>query len=109
MAVLTVQPISLAGEAPDYVAANAGGDKVAASRSNFIHVKNGSGGSITVTLDSVVACNQGSDHNIAVAIPAGQERMIGPFDPGRFADSAGDVNISYSGVTSLTIGAFSLA
>lgn len=74
----------------------------------FIHIINGSGGSLTVTVDSPQLCNQGSTHDLAVAVPAGEERMIGPFDPKRFNDDDGYVQLTYSGVTSLTIAVLKL-
>jgi hypothetical protein len=79
---------------------------VAPGNDVFLHVKNGGGGSITVTVDSVTPCNQGGDHDLAVAVPAAQERMIGPLPASRFANATtGLVNITYSGVTTVTVAA----
>jgi hypothetical protein len=104
MATLTVQIIALAGITPTLVAAAGGGDEFVNSGSEFIHIANGGGGSINVTVDSQAACNQGSDHDAVVAVPAGEERFIGPFPKDRFNDSDGKVQIAYSGVTSVTVG-----
>lgn len=106
MAVLTTQTIVPTGLTPAYSAAAGGGDKVAPGADTFIHVKNGSGGSLTVTVDSVVPSNYGTDADLVVAVPAGSERMIGPLAAPRFQSlTDGLVNVTYSGVTSLTIAA----
>ena len=103
MATLTKQSVVLTGLNPSYVAAAAGGDEFVNSGRAFIHVKNGGAGSIDVTVDSQAPCSQGYDHDAVVAVPAGEERMIGPFPKDRFNDSSEKVQITYSGVTSVTI------
>lgn len=105
MALLATQRPAVTGLAPAYGAANAGGDTYTPEDDLFLLIKNGSGGAITVTVDSKVPCNQGADHDLAVSVPAGGERMIGPLPSHRFADSTGTGSVSYSGVTSLTIAA----
>jgi len=103
VATLSVQIVVLGGLTPSYGAAAGGGDEFLNSGREFIHAKNGAGVSQTVTVNSQVACNQGADHDAAVAIPAGQERMIGPFPKNRFDDANGKVQITYSAVASLTV------
>jgi hypothetical protein len=105
MSELTVQKVVLAGLEPSYGAAAAGGDEFVNSGRSFIHVKNGGGSSIDVTVDSQTPCSQGYDHNAVVAVPAAGERMIGPFPKDRFNDANGKAQITYSGVTSVTIAA----
>lgn len=105
MADLTVQKVVLTGLNPSYEAAAAGGDAFVNSGRTFIHVKNGGAGSIDVTVDSQTPCSQGYDHDAVVAVPAGEERMIGPFTKERFNDNDEKVQIAYSGVTSVTIAA----
>ncbi|UCD57872.1 MAG: hypothetical protein JSV16_01815, partial [Candidatus Hydrogenedentota bacterium] len=61
-----------------------------------------------VTVDSQTACSQGYDHNAVVSVPASGEKMIGPFPKDRFNDTAGKVQIAYSGVTSVTVAAIEL-
>jgi hypothetical protein len=113
MAQLTKQIIGPTGVGPTYVAANAGGDTVAPSDTTFLHVKNASGAPITVTVDDVGSVSpsgaQAFNPDYSVSVPAAGERMIGPIGPGRFANASdGLAHISYSGVTSLTIGAFQI-
>jgi hypothetical protein len=113
VAALSIQSVVPAGITPAYASAAAGGDTVACppDQLTFLHVKNGSGGSITVTAAPAVAsvpnayAGQQTVPAIAVAIAAGTERMIGPFAPA-YIDGNGNLNLTYSGVTSLTIGAF---
>lgn len=102
MALLSGQNVAPTGLSPSYSAAAGGGDSFFNDGRTFLHVKNGGGGSINVTIDANVACNIGTEHDLVVAVPNGQERMIGPFPTNRFLDT---VNITYSGVTSVTIAA----
>lgn len=103
MATLAVQKITPAGTGPTYGAAAGGGDQFTNDGRTQFHVKNGSGSSINVTVNSIAACSQGFDHDLVVAVPAGGERMIGPFEPARFNDSNGLVSVTYSAVTTVTV------
>jgi len=105
MAQLTVQVIVKTGLNPSFVAANAGGDTFKSEEKTFLVVKNGGGSPITVTIDSKVNCNQGFDHNLEVSVPAAEERWIGIFERSRFT---GTVEVTYSGVTTVTVGAIRL-
>ena len=114
MAALTLQTIALSGVEPSYSAANSQDTVVVnTAQRNFLHVKNGGGGSINVTINAVKtsARVQGvgtvtiSDE--VVAVPAGEERIIGPFTEA-YMDTDGTVTIDYSGTTSVTAGVFSL-
>lgn len=105
MAELTPQVVVLAGITPALVAAEAGGDEFENSGRDFIHIKNGGGSPIDMTVNSQAACSQGSDHDVVVSIPATTgEKFIGPFPKDRFDDAANKVQITYSAVTSVTIG-----
>ena len=100
---LSAQIAVLAGLLPVYGAATVGGDEFVNSGREVIHVKNGHSGSQTVTANSQAACSQGYDHDAVVAIPAGEERIIGPFPKARFDDANSKVQLTYTGVTLLTI------
>lgn len=108
MATLTAQIIPLAGVTPALAAATAGGDQWANTGREYLHAKNAGASSINVTVNSQKACNQGFDHDVVVAVPAGQERLVGPFPKDRFNDEDGYALITYSDVTSLTVGVFRL-
>lgn len=62
----------------------AGPDEFANDGRTTLTVRNGSGSSVTITIPSAAACNQGGTHPITVAVPAGEDRLIGPFELGRF-------------------------
>jgi hypothetical protein len=111
MAALATQKPSAAGVALSYAAATGGGDTFVNTGREFVHVKNASGGSINVTFTAGVAnankCSFGvadPAHQLVVAVGAGLDKLIGPFDRDRFNDPAtGNIAITYSGVTSLTV------
>lgn len=110
MAQLTVQQTSLDGLNPAYAAADVAGDALANNGSTVLHVKNGDASSHTVTIASQVAnpppgtVAQDQD----VAVPAGEERIIGPFNRSAFNDSDGNVQVTYDDVTSVTVAAISV-
>ena len=109
MSTLNIQKVVLAGLSPTYGEAAVGGDEFVNSGREFIHVKNGHTSPQTVTVNSQAVCSQGFDHDVAVEILASGERMIGPFPKDRFDDTGGKVQITYSGVTLLTIAAIQVA
>jgi hypothetical protein len=117
MAVLSVQTIPVSGLAASMTSASAGGDKFdnANDGRTFLRVKNGGGASINVTIAKQAASvNVGGFGALAVAdeviaVAAGAEKDIGPFPAGRFNDANGQVNVSYSGVTTVTVAALRLA
>jgi hypothetical protein len=102
MAELTIQNTSLGGIAPTFAAADAAGDSFENDGRTVIHVKNASAGAITATIDSAALCNHGFDHDISVSVPAGGERMIGPFPRVRFGSPA---QVGYSAVASVSVAA----
>lgn len=111
MATLATQIVTLPGIAPTYAAAAGGGDRFTPGRSTWLHVKNGSGAPITVTIVTPrtdALGNAVADNTVSVPATTG-ERLIGPF-PAEFYGSLTDglADITYSGVTSLSIGCFSV-
>lgn len=105
MALLNVQKASLTGLAPTFTAAAAGGDAFVNDGRTLLYVKNGGASEITVTVNSQQPCNYGFDHDLQVAIPASGERIIGPFRQDRFNDANGQVVVTYTAVTSVTVAA----
>jgi hypothetical protein len=116
MAQLTVNKLSQTKTAQTLVAAAGGGDSWANTGKEQIAVKNAGGGAITLT----VKCNGGDGnnkvcnfnvpatpgHDVAQSIPNDSAiYVIGPF-PTYFNDGSGLAQITYSGVTSVTIGIF---
>lgn len=109
MATLAVQKPVNTGTVPTFNAAAGGGDQFPNDGQTVIHVKNGSGGSINVTVASPTACSHGGTHPLVVAVGAGAEKVIGPFPMARHNDANGMVQLTYSGVTSLTLAVLSTA
>lgn len=111
MATLSVQVVDRAGDGltPAFAAATVSGDEFPNSGREWLVVKNGSGGSITVTASTPQTVAGLAVAEEAYAVPASGECYIGPFPPGTFNNtSTGRVALTYSGVTSLTVGVFRL-
>lgn len=117
MAVLTVNAINKTGitdVGAQLAAAAGGGDSFPNTGKEFLYVNNGGGGSITVTISSNGAgtvCNfgvTGTQHDKTLTVGAGKIGVIGGLDPKQFNDSNGRVQVTYSGVSSVTVGAFAL-
>jgi len=74
----------------------------------FIHVKNGGVSPDTVTIVSQKTVGGLAVADQTVAIAAGAEAMIGPFNPDIYNDANGKVNFSHSFITTVTQAAFHL-
>lgn len=110
MATLTVVTVNLTGGEPAFVAAAEAGDEfLNTSGRTMLHVKNGSAGVRTVTATCQRACSYGFMHDAAVEIPAGEERIIGPFATFRFNDSSNKVQIGYDNYADVTVCAYDLS
>lgn len=90
------------------VAASGGGDQFQNNGKTTLEIANGSGAPITVTVPRTKACDQGSLHPVTNVVAAGVTDTMGPFPVELHNDALGYCQITYSGVTTLTIGAFSL-
>ena len=108
MTDLTPQTIVRTGLAMTYEAANVDGEMIPNAGRMFLHVKNGSAVSVTVTVDTPGLVDGLAVAQLTVAIPAGQERMIGPFPPGVYNQSSGNIHVTFSAVTTVTLAAFIL-
>ena len=94
---------SLTAVTPTFRAA-AAGDKVGPfSERMFLYVKNGSGVSVTLTITSNPDPYVGAAAGKAYSIPAGAERLIGPFDASAFRQDADDtLALAWSATASVT-------
>jgi hypothetical protein len=108
MAALVVQTITTAGLEVSLDAADVAGDTFINNEKTYFQVINGSGSPITVTFNSLSDCNQGFDHDVVVTVGASEDHLIGPFPANRFNTSASLVGVSYSDITTVTVGAISL-
>ena len=111
MALLTVQSVGRAGLEPALVAAAAGGDTFPLlDGREWIEINNASAAPITVTIKSKTKCDQGFDHDLVISVPANKKRTISGFLPiSRFKNATGNLEITYSAVASVTVGAFRAA
>lgn len=109
MAQLTAQTPSETGAALTYAAAGASGDSFTNTGKEVLHVKNGSGASVTVTVKSrntspdVPGFGPVTKPDRTVTIAAGTDRLIGPFPAKAFNDSATSrVSCTYSSTGSVS-------
>lgn len=103
MATLTAQTIIRSGLKPTYGSTASNGDKFENTGNEFVHIKNTDTSSHTVTVATSATVDGLAVADRAVAIPASEERMIGPFPTSVYNDSDGFVQLTYSSVTSMTI------
>ena len=106
MATLTVQDIITTGLSPSLSAAAGGGDEFANTGKEYLEIVNAdvSAMTLTVVTQQTVAGLAVADRTVSV--PAGEARKIGPFSKSLYNDSGEKVQLTYSAVTSLTVGVF---
>jgi hypothetical protein len=105
MATLATQTFNTApaGKAITFASAAGGGDKAQPGDRVFLLVRNGSGSSINVTLDSTgVAFNATAVGDTVVAVADGAEKLI-PIRREYASPVDGLAGISYSAVTTVTV------
>lgn len=108
MALLTTVTAAALGSNPGYVAANAGGDTMQYSPNTGLHIRNASGGSVTVTV--VVPGNTQFSQpqpDYTVAVPAGTDRVVS-LRPELVDSATGLISVTYSAVTSVTVAVVSV-
>ena len=111
MAELTIQQITEAGGRVTYTAAAEAGDTADNGGNTFLHIKNGGGSEVTVTITAQTVSVDSSIYgdltkaNATVTIAGSGEAFIGPFKAPAFNDSNGEIAITYTAVTSVTIAA----
>lgn len=106
MATLNPQAITIGGVNATYAAASSGGDKVGPGDRVFLHVKNGAGSALTVTIAANPTASGLTVTSPTVSVPASGDRFIGPLSKADFAAASdGLVAITYSSNTSVTVAA----
>jgi hypothetical protein len=106
MATLATQSIVTAGLTPAFVAAAGGGDKCLPGAGTYLHVKNGGGSPVTVTLVTPATVDTLAVGDRAIVVAAGAEAKIAVPDTLYRNPTDGLADITYSGVTSVTVGVF---
>ena len=106
---LMVQQIARLGLNPTYSAADGSNQNAFANDGRtFLHVKNGGGSSINVTIDTPGTVDGLAVTNLVVAVPNAGERIIGPFPANVYNQSDGMAYVDWSAVTSVTVAALRL-
>ncbi len=104
MPTVVAQEIVRAGVTPLFVAATADGDRVRPAHTMFLRVRNTGGAPVTVSpAPSFVNAIGCPSLPTAVAVPAGQERWLGPFPPEFYGASDGLMGVLYSDATDVAI------
>jgi len=103
MATLTVQQIVRAGLEATYASCAGGGDEFVNSGDEFIHIKNGHSSPQTVTIETQATVDGLAVADRDVEITNAEERMLGPFPASTYNDANSKVQLTYDGVTALTI------
>lgn len=104
MATITPVVSSAAGSGVTFQAASAGGDSLVVGNNRVtLIIRNASGSSITVTLAGAITCSQGVLHNTVVTCAIGDTDILIP--PQVVSATTGNVGITYSATTSITVAA----
>lgn len=110
MAALTVQNIVIDGAVKSaLVAATAAGDTFVNDGKTFLEVLNGDVSPMTVTIVGQRNLPLGVSSTKTVTVTNATTQMIGPFPVGNYnRETDESVEVTYSSVTSLTVGAYSV-
>lgn len=104
---ITAQSITSTGVTSAYEPANVLGNSLAYVRGRFIEIKNGSGSTITVTVQTPGSI----DGNLAIpdrtfTVAAGADGKWAAGDGNAYRQTDGSIFVDYSAVTSVTVGVF---
>ena len=106
---ISIQTVVKGGLEPTYTGATlSDGDRFRNTGKEFIHVLNGGGGAVAVTIPTPAQVSGLDIEDKIVSVPAGEDRMIGTFEPGLYnqaagATDAGDCYVEYDQTSSVTI------
>lgn len=109
MAILAAATaISRAGVNPVGAAADVAGDSFANDGKTMLYIYNGGGAPITLTLVVQMTVDTKAVTNPTISVTNGEGRLVGPFPTPIYNDANARVNLTYSGVGSVTVKALSL-
>lgn len=106
MAALSAQRVATSGTAPTYSSASAGGDTAPVGGGLKLHVSNGSGSAVTVSLVTPGTIDGLAIGDAALVVPAGGHGFI-PLTFVYRDPVTGRANITYSAVTSVNVAVLS--
>lgn len=106
MAALTAQRIAQSGTAPTYSAASSGGDTAPVGGGLKLHVVNGSGASVTVTVVTPGTLDGLAIADAALSVPAGGSGFI-PLTNVYRDPVTGRAAISYSATATVSVAVLS--
>lgn len=105
MATISVQSLVKTGTTVTLTAAAGGGDQFVHTDKNDIYViNNGGGGGITVTFVTQATTDGLVVADRTVSVGAGDRVEVSDLDPNVYRDTNGYCQVTYSGVTSVTVG-----
>ena len=108
MALISSQQITEAGKTPT-LSTPAASDTFTNSGKEFIFVKNGSGGSINITVTAQISSVDLSGYgtltksNTVFAVASGASSFVGPFAPEAYSASDGTVTFACSSAESIDV------
>lgn len=104
---LVTQTPTYSGTVPTYAAADAAnGMYFSNTGRSILHVKNGGGGSINVTIATPGTADGLALPDQVVAVAAGAEKMISLRNTGVYTQPDGTTYVDFSGATSVTVAVF---
>jgi hypothetical protein len=109
MAALTPQNVTLAGLTPAFTPAAGGGDTFPNDGNCLVEFKNTDGSPVTVTIATPAKVDGMDVADLVVVVPATTgNKLLPPLQTHIFNDANGNVSMTYSGVTALTVAVFRL-
>ncbi|KOG21999.1 hypothetical protein [Streptomyces viridochromogenes] len=107
MAALSAQRLAVAGAAPSYSAAAAGGDTAPVGKGLVLHVVNGSGSAVTVTVVTPGTIDGLAVADAALSVPAGASGFI-PLGNVYRNPSTNRAAVTYSATTTVSVAVLQL-
>lgn len=86
-----------------YASAHVDGNMFANDGNVAVHIKNASGAPVTATFQTPAKVGGVDVAELAVSVPAGSDRLVGPFATGVFNQSTGEVYVDFSAQASVTL------
>jgi hypothetical protein len=111
MALIPQQQISQSGLVPAYTAALVAGNVLQNTGIQYFHVRNESASSVTATVVPVITTvidpglGELVKENAVLTLAAGEAGFLGPFETKAFNSPEGQITLTFTSVTSVTVAA----